>query len=284
MLPAEQKTGTFEALIMGTANLLLPLKQDLSGGKARVLLAQLGLQLPPAADGISQFNNAITATVNEVTQMPQLIADLVSNIGSDNYGGILQVGESLLRAVVNTIQGIDNIATAIRGMSAATGILQSTLDDFADQLPRKLIDYLVVRNIEYVPYVPEVLEFVGVIERNLRNSASIDPALPEYTEYALNLSNLTGLLESPLDQFRTLYDWGDPGFDGSKLLPVLQALLGKAGIPAITDNTVSPPVLDIVFLEISAKTDAEPKGLLIKAVQNINIDRAIPLIRGGLAD
>jgi hypothetical protein len=56
MAAAEDNVGSLEALALGLGRLLSPLEQDLADGKARVLLAQLGLQLPPAADGVGAFS------------------------------------------------------------------------------------------------------------------------------------------------------------------------------------------------------------------------------------
>ena len=280
MSTPDQKTGTFEALAIGVAGILSPLEEDLKDGKTRVLLTQLGLQLPPSADGVTAFADAADRMRTATVQMPQQIEDLIGHIDNDNDAQILQSGQDLLRSIVDTIHGIADLAAAVRGLGASTGIAAATLNNFADNLPRKLIDYLVVRNIEGIPVVPEVLELVGVIERNLRNSGSPDPALPEFTEYALHLNHATDFVSSPQERLQTLYDWGLPGFDGSRLLPLLQSLLSKAGIPAVIDDTVSPPVLDALVFEISAKTDA-PKGLLLHAVKAIDIERGIPFNQGG---
>lgn len=276
-----QQTGTFEAIALGLARLFSPLEQDLADGRAKVLLAQLGLQLPAAADGVSGFSTAVQGMATAAGQMPGLVTQLIDAIDAEDTGQTISAGRDLSSSIINTIKGISDLVTAVRSMSGPTGIPQTTLDEFANNLPKRLIDYLVVRNLEGIPVVPEVLEFVGVVGREVRNSGSTDPNLPEYTEYSLHFDHLNDFLKSPLERFRTAYDWGNPGFDASRLLPVLQTLLSNAGFPAVLDPAVSPPVLDILFAEVSAKTDVDPRGLLIRLIEQINIEQAIPFNQGG---
>jgi hypothetical protein len=279
---AESKQiGTFEAITLGIGQVLAPLEQELDGGRARVLLAELGLQLPPAADGVPAFSTAISSTFNAAKQLPSLIDKLVTAIDSNNIGSILNASKDLAQAIINIIQGIDSITTAITGLSGPTGIPTSVLNDFANKLPRRLIDFLIVRNLELIPVIPEFMEFTGAIERKLQNSGSSDPNAPEFTEYKFHLNNLMSFVQSPVERLKTMYDWGSNSFDGSKLLPTLQDLAGKAGFPAIIDTTVTPNVLDIVFAEIFPRADVNPKGIELKLVKKIRVDKALPFNQGG---
>jgi CBS domain-containing protein len=281
MASTEDRVGSLEAIALGLARLLSPLERDLKDGNARVFLAQLGLQLPPAAAGVPAFNTAVQNVVTATGQLPDLVERLTTDLGGSDYGPVVTTGVDITRAAVTTITGIADIASAIRGMSGATGIPAGTLNTFADNLPRRLVDYLVVRNLESAPVVPEVLEFIGVIERNLRNSGSTDPNLPEFTEYHLHVDQASAFVQSPLDRLRTLYDWGNAGFDGGTLLRALQSLLTKAGFPAIVDDSVAPVVLDAGFVEASARTDVSPRGLELRVLEEIDVDNAVPFNQGG---
>lgn len=276
-----KQTGTFEAITMGIAHFLSPLEQELADGRARVLLAELGLQLPPAADGVPAFTNAISNTFNAAKQIPSLIDKLVTAIDSENIGNIFNTSKELAQTVINTIQGIDAITSSLNSLSGPTGVPASVLNDFASKLPTRLIDFLIVRNLEQIPIIPELMEFIGAIERKLMNPGSIDPNAPEFTEYKFHLDKLMDFVQSPVERLKSMYEWGSNTFDGSKLLPTLQDLAGKAGFPAVIDNSVFPNVLDIVFAEVSPKTDISPKGIEVKLVQKIEIDKAIPFNQGG---
>src|SRR5215475_2466986 len=281
-MPEARQTGTFEAITLGIGHFLSPLEQELEdAGRARVLLAQLGLQLPASADGVPAFSSSITETVNSAKQLPDLISKLVSATDSNNTLGIFSASKDLAQCIVNVIKGIDGIGSSINTLAGATGIPASVLNDFASKLPRRLLDFLIVRNLEAIPIIPQILEFTHAIESPLRNSGSSDPKAPEFTEYQFFLDRLTGFIQSPGESLKTLYDWGNPGFDGNTLLTTLQILAGRVGIPAIVDTSVTPNVLDVVTAEISPKTDINPKGIIIKLIEKIQVDRAIPFNQGG---
>lgn len=280
-MAAARQIGTFEAITMGIGHFLSPLEQELAGGKARDLLASLGLQLPPAADGVPAFSSAIADTYNNAKQIPTLINSLVTAIDAENIGNIFNASKDLAQAIVNTIKGFDGVATAINGLSGPTGIPGPVLNDFATKLPGRLMDYLIVRNIEQAPVIPEVLEFIGAIERKLVNAGSGDPNLPEFEEYRFHVDKLMDFLSAPLDQLKSMYDWGAGSFDGNKLLPALQHLANWAGYPAVIDTSVNPNVLDILFAEISPKTDINPKGITIRLVKKIDVSNTIPFNQGG---
>jgi hypothetical protein len=280
-MPEARQTGTLEAITMGIGHFLAPLEKDLAEGKARVLLAELGLQLPPSADGVPAFTTAISGTFNAAKQLPSSIGAVISAIDSDEISSIVNASKELANNIINVIEGISDISDAIENLSGPTGIPYSVLTDFASNLPKRLIDFLIVRNIELVPVIPELLEFIGALDRKLMNSGSVDPNAPEFTEYAFHIGKLTGFIQAPLERLKEMYDWGSNSFDGSKLLPKLQDLAGKAGYPAIVDDTVSPEVLDIVFAEIRPRTDLNPKGIEVKLIKEIDVDKTIPFNQGG---
>lgn len=280
MAANEDDIGSLEALALGLARLLSPLEQDLKDGNAHVLLASLGLQLPPGAT-TSAFTSAISSVVAATKQMPGLVSQLITSLDADNYPEVFNTGVNLTKTAISTVEGIASIATAIRGMSGATGIPAATLDQFADNLPRRLIDYLVARNLEGAPVMAEVLEFVGALEVTLRNAGSTDPALPEFNEYRLHVDKASAFVTKPLDQLRTMYGWGDAGFDGSQLLRKAQAMLTKAGFPAVIDDSVSPIVLDAVVFEAKARTDVNPRGVEIRFAETVDINNALPFNQGG---
>lgn len=272
-----ENTGTLELLLTGIAQVIEPLKDQLKEGKVRVLLAQLGLELPAAAEGVPSFNNAAKSTATAAGKLPDQVKAVMDGIKVNDY---TKVGD-LLQGVLTTIKAIKTLADSIKGLGGTTGIPSSVLNEFAEKLPRRLIDYLIVSSLEGAPILPEVLEFFGIISRSLKNSGSTDPNAPEYTEYGMHFDQIGDLIKSPVDLLGSRYDWGESGFDGSKLLPAMQSLLGKAGFPAITDNSGLSPVLDVLAFELSANKDVSPKGLNIKFSEDVSVDTAQPFTDGG---
>jgi hypothetical protein len=273
--------GTLEWVALGLGRLLSPLEEELKGGNARALLAELGLVLPPAADGVAAFSSALQSVVVAAGQMPAQITKLLDGLSADDYGKAFSAGTDLVKASISITKGIADTASAIRTLSASTGIPPATLNAFADELPKRLVDFLVVRNLEAAPYVAEALEFIGIIRREIIPPDPSDPTLPELTRYDVDIGAATSFIQSPLKRFETLYDWGKPGFDGTKLIKTAQSILGQAGFPSVIDDSVTPPVLDGVVFELFARPDLNPRGLEIRFAEKLSIENAIPFNQGG---
>jgi hypothetical protein len=253
--------GTLENIALALSGLLYPLKDRLESGNARLLFAELGLQFPPAFDSIGGINSALEQTINTIGTLPSMMADLIEAIEAENTANILNLSVQLAEKVVAVITSIDQLATAIRNAGASTGLPAGDVTTFANALPQRLLDYLLVRNMERIPGLADALEFIGAVERTELNPGSTDPTNPPFTRYALDINELVNFLTSPADQLQTLYGWGTNSFDGTALLQALSKILANVGIPAIVDTSVNPPVLDAVVVEIRPRTDLNPRGL-----------------------
>ena len=270
--PTERRNGTLESVALALARLLGPLESGLQDGRARALIAELGLKLPPAVDAVGNFSSNAQKIADGVKSFRPLIDDLTQAIEDENIGQIIAKAIELAQKIALTVDGIVQWAEAIKSLSGPSGIPAGTLETFAQNLPKRLFDYLLVSNLESLPMVVESLEFVGIVSRQSHNEGSVDPANPPYTEKVVHMDQLGAFLKSPLDRLKALYDWSLPAFDGSKLLPVVEDLLQKAHVPAILDNSVNPPVLDIMVLELAANTTVDPKGIELRLVDKVKVD------------
>ncbi|WP_430931791.1 DUF6603 domain-containing protein [Saccharicrinis sp. 156] len=272
-----ENTGTLEAILMGLAQIMEPLKDDLKDNKAIVLLAQLGLELPDAVNGVSGFANAANKTFTAASKLPDLVQEVVDGIDAGDYS---KIGD-LLQAIITTVKAIKDLADAIKTLSGVSGIPQNELNEFAEKLPRRLFDYLVVRNLEGVPVLPEVLEFVGIIQRELQKIGSEGHGNAEINKYIFDINQIGKFIKSPQDVLKILYRWGENTYGDSTLLNDLQSLLGKAGVPAVIDTAPNPDVLDVLAFEISPKTDVQPWALKIRMAEDVSIDTSGPISDGG---
>ncbi len=272
-----QQNGTLESIALALTRLLRPLEERLSEGQTRLLFAELGLQFPAALDAITPVTDAAKNIVDLVGQLVDLAGELVDLVEADDIGGILAKSLDVINLVKRCFDAVDLLATALKNAGGATGVSPADLNQFANDLPQHLLDYLIARNLESITGLAEALEFAGLLERTEENVGSIDPTKPPFTKRELNVDQFLNFLQSPLDYLKTKYGWGSPTFDGSVLLPFLQHLLNEAGAPAILDTSVNPPVLDLYFLEISPKTNVDPKGLSIKIAENFDFDNSTPI-------
>ena len=251
--------GTFAALATGLARLLEPLEERVQADGLRALLSELGLTFPPAIDGDAALAAAGQTAVQRLESLEPIITELSQAAAAEDAFATIAASLKLADTVTKVIGDATALANAIRALPG-TGIPQPELDAFADELPGRLIEYLVVRNLEGVPGAAQTLDLIGAVERV--PLPQVDPAHPAFVRRALHVQELTSFLSDPAQQLRTKYQWGDPAFDGTALLQKVNALLADAGVPAILDTSGPVPVLDAVAFEVSPKLD-DPMGLRI---------------------
>ena len=148
--------GTLATIGRALARLVEPLRERVVGEDLRELLAELGLSFPTSADASGPLSSAGTAAVQRLTGLPAVVEALATAIDNDDTGSIIAKSLELANGVVGTITDIEKLADAIKCL-AGTGIPAPELNAFAADLPRRLIDYLIVRNFEVLPGVAEGL-------------------------------------------------------------------------------------------------------------------------------
>ena len=268
-----EQTGTLANIANGAAALLQPLDDRVEAGDLRLLLAELGLNFPATIDGNGALVAASQSLVQRLKDLPPVITALADAIEADNVAQIVNKAIQLATNVLDIVKNVETLGTAIKALPG-TGIPALELQQFADQLPTRLTDYLVVRNLESIGGVAEGLDFIGFIERV--EVPAVDPQHPAFTRRALHLNELTNFLSDPAAQLKAKYQWGDPAFTGAPLLQKIFGLLSRAGVPAILDTSGPTPVLDVVFLEVAPKLDETPKGLILRIAHPLHIDAAVP--------
>ncbi|MCW5556767.1 MAG: hypothetical protein KIT22_02830 [Verrucomicrobiae bacterium] len=271
-----ESRGTLATIAEGAATLLQPLEDRVSGGDLRLLLAELGLNFPASADGNAALTNASQSAVQRLKDLPPLVTALAQAVRDENVGQILSKSVELANAVGNLVKDFETLGTAIRNLPG-TGIPAAELNQFAAQLPGRLVDYLVVRNLEGIGGAAEALDFIGFIERT--DVPAAGPQHPAFTRRALHLDQLTDFLTDPAKHLKNKYQWGDPAFTGVPLLQKIASLLSRAGVPAILDTSGPVPVLDVLFLEVSPKLDQNPKGLILRIAHPLEINTAQPWVQ-----
>ncbi|HPV76883.1 MAG TPA: hypothetical protein PLX31_18395, partial [Gemmatimonadaceae bacterium] len=266
-------TGTLATIADAAAALLQPLDDRVQGGDLRTLLAELGLSLPASVDGNAALVGASQSLLQRLKDLPAIVTALATAVEAEDIPQVIAKALQLATTVGNTIKDADALASAIRTLPG-TGLSAGELNNFANELATRLVDYLVVRNLEGIGGVAEILDVLGVIERV--DVPAADAAHPAYTRRALHIDQLSSFLGDPLNHLKAKFQWGDPGFTGVALLQKVAAVLSRAGIPAILDTSGPAPALDVVFLEIIPKLDETPRGLILRVAHPVAIDTATP--------
>lgn len=272
MAAPDERKGTLEGIALSLAGLLGPLVHRLEDpGRARGLLTELGLHLPFAVESVPAFKDNVKNIGAAVKAFRPIIEDLVAAIKDEDFVEIAAKAVELAVKIAQTVDGFTQLANGIKTLAGPSGIPAADLNAFAANLPQQLFDYLLITNLESLPWVVEALELAGIASRKIQNAGSVNPAKPEYVERAFHLDKLTAFLKSPADELKDLYDWGESNFDGSKLMPVLEHILQMAHVPAILDTGVSPPVLDIMVGELKATDTTQPPGLEFRLVDKMTV-------------
>lgn len=259
--------GTFESIALSIARLFEPLKEELNAGRVRTLFAELGLEFPPELETKTAFINALEKAGHEAGRLPELISSLVSAIEADDSSAISGAAIDLSISIKKLIENILKVSDELKNMGGLPGLPASQITDFAENLPKNLFDYLLVRNMEGMPGLVEFLEFIDAVDRTDVVSGDFT-----YTTRKFKIDQLFNFIGKPGTQLEALYDWGKPTFDGVALLDTLEKLLNRSGVPAIFDPAAVPPALDMIYLEAKPKTNIDPKGLEVTLLDKIIVE------------
>jgi hypothetical protein len=272
--------GTLETLAQQLALALQPLKDRLASGNVLDLFAELGLQFPANLLAPS-FTNALNSGVTAASALPALITDLTNAITAGDDAGILQAGENLIEQISKLVTAFGTISTEMKSLAGSLpGMITSEVNDFADKLPAALLSYALISYLRQVqPGVLGIGNLVGITEYIPTDGVPGDPTHPPFTARNLNLSRISALFKSPADLLNTLFQWGDPAFDGTELFPLLATTLGLLGLPVTSLGSSATPELDVSLLSLVANPATSPPGLLATLTYPIptGVDLTVPV-------
>ena len=259
------ETGTLENLVSALAGVFMPLRDAIDGDTVLDLLTEFGLQFPDSLAADPGFSAALTSIGTALTTLPDLITSLISAVEGDDAAGTVQLDFQVIQRIAELIKGLTTVANTIAAQKATfPGLTPAEVQTFCDALPKRLFDYLVIRQVEgALPLAAASFDFIGVFIRTDQNVGSTDPLRPPFTSRELHLGGLSSFLKSPGDVLLANYGWGSPAFDGRALLQKLAKLAPEVGLPAAYTDT-GTPTLDVVFLEVQPKTDTTPPGLQLQ--------------------
>ncbi len=223
--------GTLEQIALILAQSFEPLTEQLQPDRALGLLSQLGLSLP--ANSLSpQLRSALGSGATAAGELPDLIEALIDAIQADE-GGLEIAAKSvpLVAALITVIDAFATIADEL-GSISLPGLSPVVLTTFVTELPGRLLELLVVANIQRrQPTLSAILGLLGVIDIERENVGSTDPFRPEIDRLSLRLDRIGTFFSSPEQLAAELYGWGQPGFTANKLLDRLYDLLSRIGLP-----------------------------------------------------
>jgi hypothetical protein len=236
------------------AKIFEPLRTELVAPHTKGFFAELGVTLTDQqAAGLAAPLGIIVTRTDELLA---LIPEIITALTDEDWGEATQKGLLATVKVGETIAAFDDLSTAAQGIIVDAG-----------ELPARIFNLLLARYLDAIQGLNDVLEFIGLLERQDFDVDSIDPAHPPYTIHTYRFDAIGEWLSNPAAKAESLYGWG-PNFDGQLLFPRLEMLASHSGLPVIYDDTSTPPRLDVVLVEL-VPTSGSP-GLAIRLKSDLS--------------
>lgn len=194
------------------------------------------------------ISTAGTRTQELITIIPQIVAAITA----ENWGTVVERAVQASVKVGEVIVALDQLSAAAQGVAVPD----------AAKLAERIFNELLARYLDVARGLNDLLDLVGIVDRQDFNEDSTDPASPPFTVHSYRFDAIGEWLSDPAAKAASLWGWG-PGFDGQLLFPRLQKLLANAGLPVLYDATSVPRRLDLVVLELVPTTPGPP-GLAVQ--------------------
>ena len=263
--------GTLEVLARELAHALEPLEQRLAAGRVDALFSSLGLRLPSGFTSQAALTAPLAAGVSAATALPPLVVQLTAAIEAEDIGQIVSSGQALLQKITEVIEAIPQISSGLDSVAAGFGGLtpaqRAEINALAQELPRRLLDMLVVEYIESrTPAgIPPTLALLGIIDNDVDPGVPDEPLRPPFVRKALHLERVPKLFSDPAAFMREVYGWGDPGFDGLKLLGNLHRFVEE--FLAAPVDLLTPPgfpaILEAYLYAVRVNPETTPPGVVV---------------------
>jgi hypothetical protein len=279
--------GTLELLTRELGCALQPLEDMLAQGQVLTLFAELGLSLPDELLGNAAFTNALAEAVGAAAALPGLISDLVTAAEDEDTLAIAEAVAAIITEVTTIVTKLDMVAQELDNLaSTLAGVDAMDLAAFAGEFVDRLVQYLLIVHMEgHYPILLQFLALFGVVELQAVTGDPADATKPAYIKRRLHLDQFENLLQ-PGDAFRSLYKWGEAGFDAKLLLERLRDLLLDMAVPVSLDVPTDPAAaakLELFWLRLQENKATTPPGLRANLVASLpaGLELSVPIFSEG---
>lgn len=261
-------TGTLERIAIELARALMRVPAGLRGQGLPDTLSTLGIGFPGAIPGgvVSAGDAAATAA----DAVPGVLQTLIDAITADNEATIVSSAIELIARAGQITQAFVTFGNAV---SAAGVPVPADFDS-------RLLELFVLDQLDVIPAVPNTLTLLGVIDETDHAGTPGDPTKPAYRERRIRWGRALDLFSDPMTHFGTLYDWGQPGFTGDKLLPAVRDFIARMGLPTVLHPAGGgkPMLLEAFAFDLSPNT-SNPPGIDVGVMFPVggDVDVTIPM-------
>ncbi|HKG46741.1 MAG TPA: DUF6603 domain-containing protein [Pyrinomonadaceae bacterium] len=258
--------GTIELIGREVGQPLQRLAGLLGHNEVLETLANFGVAFPPQLLANAGFENARQASSDAANGLAPLLSDLGAAIDADDSGRMIEKGLQLFGQVAEIIASFTTLRNAIQAAQPTLpGITPQQVNDLTADFPRKLLNLLLVTQLDTVPAVGATLTVLGLIEREFQAGDPANPTKPAFEVSHLRPERLGPLLSSPGDYLQDLYGWGTAGFNGETLFQVLASVVTSLGLPAryVPPAGGVPAKLEAFAIDLTVDTSVNPPGLIV---------------------
>lgn len=269
------RAGSVERIAIELADSLNRLAVALDSDEVLETLAAFGVAFPDTLLTHPGFDAARLSTAAAAGELGPAVAALLQAIGDEDVAAIVVQSGAVLNAVGGVVGSFGELTSQLQTAGAAQpGVTPAQIAALTADFPRKLRDFAITEGLDIVPGVGATLTLLGLVDRAFDPGDPNNPTSVPHEVAHLRFDRLGPLLTGPADHFSTLYDWGQPGFDGSKLFPAVSQLVARLGLPSLVVPV--PPRVEAFAIALTVD-GLTPPGLVAEVLLPIggSIDRAI---------
>lgn len=263
---ADQPPGTLELIAKELALAFQPIEEKFASGKIRATLASLGLRLPENLETFADFITTITDLITQAGKIPTLVTEVENAVQNEDLGAAITAVKDVSQFLKDIITDATNIGTELKSISGSlAGVDAGELTTFAEELPIRIFEYLIVYHLEgYFPVLLNILNIAGLVTYEEVPGVDGNVSNPAYLKRSITLDNFGNFFNDPGNYFKLLYGWGDPTYDGKKLFSNINKLISTVGLPVIYHWPKLPadiPSFEFSFLTLQPYLTGPKKGL-----------------------
>jgi hypothetical protein len=274
--------GTLENIALELTQVLKRLEDLLRPDTLLATLAEFGVAFPDQLLQNTALMASCSNTASSAAALSTLVQNLVSAIEAGDDGQIVAAGVALLEQIGKVITTFSALESQLQ-IAAATmpGVTAQQVNDLVNNFPARLLDFLIVHQLDAIPSVGAALTVAGLIDRQFHPADPTSPTVAAYEAVTVRYDRIGPLLSSPGNYLNTLYNWGSAGFTGEALLQTLNALVAQMGLPSryIPPAGGTPAKLEAFAVDLQVDPTVSPPGIKASVVMPItlNAQRTIAL-------
>jgi len=253
-----EAAGTIERVATELARVLTRITNKLGDDAVLDTFEHLGVRFPAELLTEPTITAARSTIYTVCAELRPLIQSLTGAIDAGDSAAVAAASFALVTQCGRVAPAIPELANAL-SIAGPTlpGITASQIGELTGDLPRKLIDLVLADLLELSAPAGAVLQVLGILERTFVPGVLGDPTRPEHEQVHVHLDRLLPAITDPAGHLASLYGWGTPAFDATRLLSVLEAVIGGLGLPVLlTPGTATePPRLQVFAFDLEPTAD-----------------------------